>query len=305
MVGLDVKTLPPLLPFGSIVGTVTAAVASDLGLSRDTVVTTGIPDFHAAALGSGGTNFYDTHLALSTTSWISCPMPKKKTDINHSIASVPGLTNDSYLVIDNQETGAKALEWLQGVLAGTGVHMSFEAMTDLAATSSPGAHGVIFTPWLAGERSPIGNKRIRAGFTNLSVTTSTADLIRAVMEGVAANSAWLFKYVEKFAGRPLSPIRLLGGGAQSRLWCQMYADTLGCDVVQVSQPLLAQMRGAALLAFMALSELSLDEVNARASGVTFHPSAGVADLYRVRADQLPSLYARDKRWLLKHPNKDR
>jgi xylulokinase len=125
------------------------------------------------------------------------------------------------------------------------------------------------------------------------------------MEGVATNSAWLFKYVEKFAGRPLSPIRLLGGGAQSQLWCQMYADTLGCEVVQVSQPLLAQMRGAALLAFRALSERSLDEGDARVSGVTFHPSAGVADLYRVRADQLPSLYARDKKWLLKHSRRDR
>jgi len=300
MVGLDAKTLPPLLPIGSIVGTVTATVASDLGLSRDTIVTTGIPDLHAAALGSGGTNFYDTHLALSTTSWISCPVPKKKTDINHSIASVPGLTNDSYLIINNQETGAKALEWLQGVLAGTGARMSFESMTNLAATSPPGAHGVIFTPWLAGERSPIGNKKIRAGYTNLSVTTSTADLIRAVMEGVAANSAWLFKYVEKFAGQQLSPIRLLGGGAQSRLWCQMYADTLGRDVVQVSQPLLAQMRGAALLAFGALHQRPLDEVKAPGSDVTFHPSHGVADLYRARADQLPSLYARDKGWLRKH-----
>ena len=305
LVGLDVNFLPPLRPFGSIVGTVTPSVASELGLSRDTVVITGIPDLHAAALGSGGTNFYDTHLALSTTSWISCPMPTKKTDINHSIASVPGLTNDSYIVINNQETGAKALEWLQGALAGTGADMSFEAMTTLAGTSPPGAHGVIFTPWLAGERSPIANQKIRAGFTNLSVRTGTADLIRAVMEGVAANSAWLFKYVEKFAGRPLSPIRLLGGGAQSRLWCQMYADTLGCDVVQVSQPLLAQMRGAALLAFVALGERSLDEGTAQPSGVTFQPSAGVADLYRIRADQLPSLFARDKRWLLKHAKNDR
>jgi xylulokinase len=305
LVDLDVKYLPPLRPFGSIVGTLTPSVATELGLSRDTVVITGIPDLHAAALGSGGLNFFDTHLALSTTSWISCPIPKKKTDISHSIASVPGLTNDSYLVINNQETGAKALEWLQGALAGTGPSMSFEAMTTLAATSPPGAHGVVFTPWLAGERSPIGNKKIRAGFTNLSLTTCTADLIRAVMEGVAANSAWLFKYVEKFAGQPLSPIRLLGGGAQSRLWCQIYADTLGCEVVQVPQPLLAQMRGAALLAFAALREGTLGDVTARSSGETFHPSADVADLYRARADQLPTLYARDKRWLVKHPNSHR
>jgi xylulokinase len=301
LVGLDASYLAPLLPFGSIVGTVTPSVAEELGIASDAVVISGIPDLHAAAIGAGATNFYDTHLALSTTSWISCPVPKKKTDVNHSIAAVPGLSNDSYLVINSQDTGAKALEWLQGVLAGNGARLAFEEMTALAATSPPGAHGVLFTPWLAGERSPIDNKRIRAGFTNLSVTTTTADLIRAVMEGVAANSAWLFKYVEKFAGQPLSPIRLLGGGAQSTLWCQIYSDTLGREVEQVPQPLLAQLRGAALLASVALKRRRLNDVVAQAPGLRFQPSPGVADLYRARAEQLPSLYARDKKWSKKHP----
>jgi xylulokinase len=305
MVGIDGSFLPPLQPIGSIVGTVTQNVASELGLSSDTVVITGIPDLHAAAIGTGATNLYDTHLALSTTSWISCPVPKKKTDINHSIASIPGLTNDSYMIIDSQDTGAKALEWLQGVLAGTGTTMSFREMTSLAASSPPGAKGVLFTPWLAGERSPVDNRKIRAGFTGLSITTTTADLVRAVMEGVATNSAWLLKYVEKFAGKELSPIRLLGGGAQSPLWCQMYADVLGRDVVQVDQPLLAQMRGAALLASVVLKVRHLDEVAAYAPGVTFNPSPGLADLYRTRVDQLPGLYARDKKWSRKHANKNK
>ena len=301
MVGLDASFLPPLLPFGSIVGHVKPNVAEELAIAGDAVVISGLPDLHAAALGSGATNLYDTHLALSTTSWISCPVPKKKTDINHSIASVPGLTNDSYLVINSQDTGAKALEWLRDVLAGKGTRMSFDEMTTLAATAPPGANGVLFTPWLAGERSPIANKKIRAGFTNLSVTTTTADLVRAVMEGVAANSAWLFKHVERFAGQPLSPIRLLGGGAQSALWCQIYADTLRRDVEQVPEPLLAQMRGAALLASVALNRRRLHEVVGQSRGVTFHPSASVAELYRARVAQLPSLYARDKRWARKHP----
>jgi len=300
LVGLDASYLPPLLPFGSIVGTVKASVANELGIAPDAVVIAGIPDLHAAAIGAGATNLYDTHLALSTTSWISCPVPKKKTDVNHSIAAVPGLTNDSYVVINSQDTGAKALEWLQSVLAGSGTRLSFEEMTTLAATSPPGAHGVLFTPWLAGERSPIDNKKIRAGFTNLSVTTTTADLVRAVMEGVAANSAWLFKYVEKFAGQSLSPVRLLGGGAQSTLWCQIYADTLGREVEQVPEPLLAQLRGAALLASVALKRRRLHDAIGHASGRKFRPSPDVADLYRARAAQLPSLYARDKKWARKH-----
>jgi xylulokinase len=295
IVGLDADRLPPLLPFGSIVGTVTPDVATDLGLSPETVVITGVPDVHAAAVGTGATKLYDTHLALSTTSWISCPVPGKKTDIAHAIASVPGLSNDAYLVINNQETGAKALEWLRDVLAGRGEPMAFEEMTSLAGTSPSGANGVIFTPWLAGERSPVDNKRIRAGFTNLSVTTTSADLIRAVMEGVAANSAWLFGYVEKFVGRSLSPIRLLGGGAQSALWCQIYADTLVRDVEQVRQPLLAQVRGGALLASVALERRALGDVTAPESGVSFEPSPDVA-VTRGRASQLASLYGRDKRW---------
>jgi xylulokinase len=295
--GLEKKFLPPLQPFGSIVGTVMPNVASELGLSSDVAVVTGIPDLHAAAIGSGSTGLYDTHLALSTTSWISCPIPKKKTDINHSIAAIPGLSNDSYLIINSQDTGAKALEWLQGVLAGTGERLSFDALTALAATSEPGARGVLFTPWLAGERSPVGNSRIRAGFTNLSLTTSSADLVRAVMEGVAANSSWLLGYVEKFTGQQLSPIKLLGGGAQSSLWCQIYADTLGRDVVQVAQPLFAQMRGAAMLASATLSGLPLDSVHLGNPGVAFSPNREVSEASESKKNQLATLYKRDRKWM--------
>jgi xylulokinase len=300
-VGLTSDKLPPLVPIGQIIGNVSAPVASQLGLSPRTQVITGLPDLHAAAVGSGGTGLYATHLALSTTSWISCPVPKKKTDVTHSIAAVPGLTNDSYLVINNQETGAKALEWFQGVLAAGGDPMDFPEMTALAATSPPGANGVIFTPWLSGERSPVDDKRARAGFTNLSMTSSTADLIRAVMEGVAANSNWLFGYVEKFAGTRLSPVRLIGGGAQSDLWCQIYADTLGREVEQVRDPMVAQLRGMALMASVSLGQRRLSDLDAlRVPGRTFQPDPRVAGSYLARRNDLASLYRRDRRWRREH-----
>ena len=295
--GVDRRLLPPLQPIGSVVGTVARDVAESLGLSPDTTVITGVPDLHAAAIGSGGTALYDTHVALSTTSWISCPVPKKKTDVVHSIVSIPGLTNDSYLIINNQETGAKSLEWLRGLLAGSGTPLRYDEMTALAATSRAGAGGVLFTPWLAGERSPVGNKHLRGGFTNLSLTTTTADLVRAVLEGVAANSAWLLRYVERFAGRELTPLRLLGGGAQSTEWCQIYADSLGRVVEQVPEPMVAQLRGAALLAAVNLGRHRLEDVaRLRPSGRTFTPDSDLADLYRTRRAQFPTLYARDKKW---------
>jgi xylulokinase len=298
IVGIDKAHLPPLQPFGSVVATVAADIASQFGLSAETVVIAGMPDLHAATIGSGGTALYDTHVALSTTSWISCPVPKKKTDIAHSIASIPGLTNDSYLIIDNQETGAKALEWLRGVLAGAGQVLSYPEMTALAATSPPGANGVLFTPWLAGERSPIGNTHIRAGFTNLTLHTTSADLVRSVLEGVASNSAWLLRYVEKFAGHTLTPLRLLGGGAQSPEWCQIYADTLGRDVEQVHEPMVAQLRGAALMAAVTLGRHQLgDAASLGPRGQAFRPNGDVADLYETRRAQFPTMYERDKKWL--------
>jgi xylulokinase len=297
IVGIDKKYLPPLQPIGSVVGTVRRDVADDLGLSSDTAVITGVPDLHAAAIGAGATGMYETHVALSTTSWISCPVPKKKTDALHSIAAIPGLTNDSYLIIDNQETGAKSLEWLRGLLAGSGEAMDYAQLTALAATSPPGANDVLFTPWLAGERSPIGNKHLRGGFTNLSLTTTTADLVRAVLEGVAANSAWLLTYVEKFAGRPLTPLRLLGGGAQSSEWCQIYADATSREVEQVPQPMVAQLRGAALLGAISMGRHRLEDVaTLRPRGRTFSPDAANSALYRTRREQFPSLYTRDKKW---------
>ncbi len=281
-VGVDVTRLAPLVPFGSVVGELCAAAVAETGLAPGTIVVTGIPDLHAAALGSGATALFETHLALSTTSWISCPVAKKKTDVLHSIAAVPGLTNDSYVVANNQETGAGALEWLRGVLSIDGSPMRFNEMTSLAGTSPPGANGVSFTPWLAGERSPRENKSVRAGFSNLSVTTNRADVIRAVMEGVGAYSAWLLGHVEKFVGRPLSPIRLLGGGAQSTLWCQIFADALNREVIQVPEPLLAQLRGVARLAFAALEGRPIGRDKANDNGVRFTPDPSAVPLAYAR-----------------------
>ena len=295
---LPVDQLAPLHPIGSVIGTVQPSVAAALGLGADVKVITGLPDLQAAAVGSGGVAPYAAHLALSTTSWISCPVPKKHTDAFHSIATVPGLTNDSYLLANNQETGAKGLEWLRDLLAGASAPMTYDAMSEMAASAKPGAGGVIFTPWLAGERSPVDDRRARAGFTNLSLSTSTPELIRSVMEGVAYNSRWLLTYIEKFTKQRLDPIRLVGGGAQSALWCQIYADVLERPVLQAPEAIYAQMRGMAVLAGVALGERTLEEAaSVLPEPRRFEPDPATAATYRSLADEVPEIYAENKkRW---------
>ena len=103
-------------------------------------------------------------------------------------------------------------------------------------------------PWLNGERSPAEDKTVRAGWLNLSLRTDRAMLVRSVLEGVAYNARWLFDAYEKFLRQPVSKVRLLGGGAQSDLWCQIYADVFARPVERVADPRNAQLRGVALWA---------------------------------------------------------
>ncbi|HLN05106.1 MAG TPA: FGGY family carbohydrate kinase, partial [Acidimicrobiales bacterium] len=215
MIGVPEAKLAPLHPTGSVVAEVAPAVAVDLGLPPGVKVVTGIPDLHSAATGSGCVYDYETHLAISTTSWISCPVPFKKTDALRQIASVPGLFPGAYLVVDNQDTSGVCLEWLRdSVLAPDDgleppIEISYDALTALAATVPPGSGRVIFTPWLMGQRTPVDDKYARGGFYNLKMRTTRAHLVRAVLEGVAFNNRWLLESVERFVKHRLDPIRIV------------------------------------------------------------------------------------------------
>ena len=289
----DPARLPELIPTGSVLGTLLPAVADELGVAPGAPVVCGVPDLHAAVVGSGAVAPYESHIAISTTSWVGARVPFKRTDIFHQIATVPGLDPAHPIVANNQETGGAALHWLReqivgasdGLLGGgSGIGAdgaapevlapSFDDLIGLAGRAPAGSEGALFMPWLNGERSPVDDKVARAGWLNLSLRTNRAMLVRSVLEGVAYNSRWLFDAYEKFLKRPVPRVRILGGGAQSDLWCQIYADVLGRPVEQVTDPRHAQLRGVALWARVCLDELTLDDVPALApAAATFTPSS--------------------------------
>jgi xylulokinase len=304
--GIDGDKLPPLVATGSVIGPVLSDVAADLGLPPGVLVVAGVPDLHAAAIGSGALGPGEAHMALSSTSWISLPVPRKKTDVLHGMASIPGL-DGGYLLADNHDTSGLCLQWLRDNLVapedglfGEGHQgadpCSFDDLTALAAGSPPGARRTVFTPWLAGERTPVADSHVRGGFHNLSLATTRADLVRAVMEGVAYNNHWLLGYVEKFAKHRLDPIRIVGGGAVSELWCQIHADVMDRTIEQVDDPLNAQLRGAAVLAGMALGLVDKGEVRDLV-GVsrTFTPDPENRQVYDRLSSELPKLYASQRK----------
>jgi xylulokinase len=274
--GRDPSRLPPLMATGDVIGKVRADVADELGIPPVEVVG-GVPDLHTAYLGSGAVMPFEAHLTISTTSWIACQVPFKRTDVLHQMASVPGPKPGAYLVANNHETAGLCLKWLRDAV----VPGSYEELMAKAASAPPGAGGVMFTPWLKGERTPVEDRTLRGAFLNVSLDTGSDHLVRAVLEGVAFNARWLLDAVEKFVRRPITSLRILGGGAQSDLWCQIHADVLGRRIEKVADPMYASLRGAGLYAAMCLGKMGLEDVPAAVAVTrTFEPDPAAQLVYQ-------------------------
>lgn len=294
--GRDPRLLPDLLATGSQLGTVRPDVAHDLGVRAGVAVSCGVPDFLAAHVGSGAVGLYQMHAAISTTSWISGRVPTKHLDLRHFMTSVPGIDPDSYVLINDQAAAGFCLTWWRQRLAeaadlSDGCPPDYHRLLHAAGSVPAGSAGVVFVPWLRGERSPVDDRSARAGFVNVSADVTVSCLTRAILEGVAFNSRWLMDAVEGYIGRPVLVLRILGGGAQSDLWCQIYADVLGRPVERLADPMFAQLRGAALLALIGLGEMSLEQAaDLVPVDQRFTPQPGSSDVYDPLYAEFTSLY---------------
>jgi xylulokinase len=303
MAGLERAKLPDLVPSATIMGHLRPEAADELGLPVGLPVATGTGDVHSAAIGSGAVTDFAAHLYIGTSSWISCHVPFKKTDPLRNVASIPAAIPGKYLVADEHETAGACLTFLvRNVLWGDDALGSappegnvYQLLDEVAASVEPGANGTLFTPWLNGERSPVDDHTIRGGFHNLSLTTSRPDLVRAVYEGVALNSRWLLGAVERFVGRRLDPLAFIGGGANSDVWAQIHADVTGRRISQVADPVLANVRGAGLLTFLALGRVKVEDIGAMIEvKTTFEPDRAQAKVYDNLYPEFVNLYKRTR-----------
>ncbi len=273
--GIDRDKLPELVPSTQVLGPLSSEAAELLGLPTSVQVVAGAVDNSAAAIGAGTIDDGDLHLYIGTSSWLAAHVPYKKTDILGSVASVPCAIPGRYLLTALQTCGGVNLVRLRdnitlGLLPGGALSVSsadpigqLEILEGVAAQSPPGANGVIYTPWLAGERAPVDDPSLRGTIFNLSMTTRLEDVVRAFYEGVALNTRWTAGSVNRFLGSRMTEVTMVGGGAQSDLWCQIFADVLGVRVRQLKDPVAANARGAAWIAGVGMRELEFADVPSR------------------------------------------
>jgi xylulokinase len=268
LAGVDRDKLPDLKPTGAVLGPITAAIAREFGLNEDVHVVMGTPDTESAAIGSGAVRDFAPHLYIGTSSWLTCHVPFKKTDVINSITTLPSGIPGRYLVASEQDAAGACLVALRDQLlfaddelsAGAPTEDVLETFNRMAERVPAGSDKLIFTPWLNGERTPVEDHLVRGGFFNQSLSSTRAQFIRAVFEGVAYNTRWMHQTVERFVKKRLDGINFVGGGAKSHLWCQIHADVLERTIRQVKEPGLANVRGAAFVASAALGYITFVDI---------------------------------------------
>ena len=302
--GIDRAKLPDLKPANAILGTLRPEIARAWGLRDDVKVFMGSPDVHSAAVGSGAVRDYEPHLYVGTSGWLVCHVPFKKTDIFHNIAALPSGIPGRYLLSNEQESAGGCLQYLRNnilfpqdeLTMGERPANAYQLLDQMAERTPAGSGKLIFTPWLYGERTPIEDHLVRGGFYNQSLSTTRADMVRAVFEGVAYNARWLLKYVEQFTGRAVEAINMVGGGAKSNIWCQIHADVLNRPIRQVKDPIEANVRGAALLASAGLGYLKYDEIGTRVKiANTYMPNPDNRKIYDELFQEFLAIYETNRK----------
>jgi xylulokinase len=255
--GLDPDKLAILAPMNGIVGEVTPAAAAALGIRAGIPVPTGTIDSITSAIGSGALDSTDGSIIIGTTSVLVSHISEHRSDLFAGLLAVPSPLVGKYYVMAENGVGGRALEWASRLF---GYGDDFGAVLADAAQVAAGSDGVQFMPWLLGSVAPQPDDEVRAAFTGLGLGHDRRHMVRAVMEGVAANLAWLRPAVEAFVGGDFAFVRFGGGGAQSDLWAHILADAIDRPVHQLAEPRTTNARGAAFLAFATLGMLAIDDV---------------------------------------------
>ena len=250
--GMNRALFPDLKGSWEPIGKLSRRARDELLLNEDAIVAGGAGDIQSAIVGSGCFDNFEPILYIGSSSWISCHVPFKKTDLIHNIASLPSALPGKYFVAAEQENAGSAFSYMKEILFGEDNKSSFSDMDRLAMNAPPGSDGLIFLPWLYGERAPVESKYLRSSFFNMSLNHNRSHFVRSVMEGVAYNTRWLFSIVEKFVGRKLPYLIMSGGGAKSDLWAELMADILKREIRVLDEPIHVNSRGAAILSQMAM-----------------------------------------------------
>ena len=257
LAGVDGAMFPEPMDSARVLGEITTEAAAATGLKAGTPVAVGGGDGSCAGVGVGCIKPGTAYNYLGSSSWIALTVKRPIVDEQMRTMNwahcVPGYLHPS----GTMQTAGSSFHWLKEVICtsecadaaarGTSPY----AMIDEAIKQSPpGANGVLFLPYMLGERTPWWNPNARGAFIGLNLASKREDVLRAVMEGITMNLGIIVNIFRQHV--PMDTITVIGGGARSAVWRQMMADIYGCRVESLNYLEEATSMGAAVIGGVAV-----------------------------------------------------
>jgi len=237
-IGLDRAVLPELHASIDVVGEVTTQVAEDVGLAAGTPVVIGGGDGCCAATGAGVVREGSAYNYIGSSSWIALATKTPVLDPTMRTFTWAHLVPGMFSPCGTMQAAGGSYQWLRDNFcqpekeAAAELGLSpYELMNLQAEQSPPGANGLLFLPYLLGERSPRWNPKARGGFIGLTMKHNRADMIRAGLEGITFNLRVILEAFQE-QDTQVTAMRVIGGGARGRVWRQIMADIYGMPVLR-------------------------------------------------------------------------
>ncbi|HOT92754.1 MAG TPA: xylulokinase [Anaerolineae bacterium] len=235
-----------------IVGKVLPSVAEEVGVAAGTPVVIGGGDGVCASTGAGVVAEGAAYNYVGSSAWIALAMSRPLLDPQYRTFCYCHLVPGMYMPTGTTQSAGASYQWARDHICEgerkTAIDLSlnvYDLMNDHAAQSPPGANGLLFLPYLMGERSPYWNPQARGAFVGLTIRHTHADMLRAVLEGVTMNLCLTLDAFREQGAR-VDAMRLIGGGAKGRLWNQIMADVYGLPIHRLALLDEATSMGAAL-----------------------------------------------------------
>lgn len=299
--------MPEIIDCTDLAGGLTKKAAQDLGLVEGIPVFGGGGDTTFVNIGAGCTEPGDTHIYVGTSGWVSTFMDHQTVDINAMITGVLSAKHGYFNYYAELETAGKCFEWVMNHLAldEINVYLDQTKITDVESKYlslydflskevgkvPPGANGVIFTPWLHGNRCPFEDSNAGGMFFNIRIENGKRDMIRAVLEGICYHLRWLLECSEKKV-KTSDTIRFVGGLALSPVACQILADITGRKIETINNTQEVGATGTALAVAAGLKGTDVLELSRRLVKVdcTYIPDPKNKEVYERNYQVFRKLY---------------
>lgn len=289
--GIDPAWLPPTYEGPAVTGNLTHEAAEATGLRAGTPVVGGGGDQAAGAVGTGAVVEGVVSLSLGTSGVVFAAVDRPMVEPQGRLHAFCHALPDRWHLMGVMLSAAGSLRWYRDTVApGAG----FDALLAPAADVAPGSEGLIFLPYLTGERTPHPDPLARGAFVGLTVRHTLPHMTRALLEGVAFGLRDSFELMRATGLAGISQVRITGGGARSTLWCQILADVLGVELATVNTTEGAAYGAALLAATGAGAFATVEEACAATIQVTGSTTPGPAcaaydELYPLYRELYPAL----------------